>query len=154
MSCLYVRRLDLHWELIPLPKGYEGGEPRWRRKRSVRVKERTSRLILKGPFKGNRPDTEKKGKCAITGNLACLQGLWQMSFTHAHTQTCTHNWFLKVKERLLTCNPRQFPVEDRKSNRSRRQKYHRDALFFFFLCFAGQHHYRPFVCVCCALWEL
>lgn len=28
-----------------------------------------------GTFKGNRLDTEKKGKCAITGTLACLQGL-------------------------------------------------------------------------------
>lgn len=83
-----------------------------------------------GTFKGNGFGIEKNSKCEVTGNLS--------TSSRSLSVTNTQKRSLNVKERLLTSNTqtgRLFPVQDRKLNRSRRQrdqKNKKNALFFMF----------------------
>lgn len=97
-----------------------------------------------GTFKGNGFGIEKNSKCEVTGNLS--------TSSRSLSVTNTQKRSLNVKERLLTSNTqtgRPFPVQDRKLNRSRRQKRPKKKTPCF-SCFTEHitpehHHYCPFV---------
>lgn len=95
-SVLLHRCPDLHGEFKPHLKSYKGGELSWRRKRSVRVKERTSRLILKGLLK-ETPST-------MTRTVSVKSQAPFKVFDGCHSHTHTYKQTLNVKDRLLTCN--------------------------------------------------